>query len=410
MPPPGERPALERVEAGLPRGPAAPLLVSHTGKAMSESITFWVALTRIEGLGIRGCHKLIEHFGSPQAAYMASLTELESCGVPARVAQAIFAQAALKDAEKEVQEAAKAGCRLIVFDSEDYPPLLKQIPDAPLLLYVRGDAKVLSQLAVAMVGTRRPSAYGSSVAHRLAHDLAQRQLVVISGLARGIDSASHRGALEAKGKTVAVLGSGIDVTYPRENKRLAEEIAKSGAVITEFPLGTGPTPENFPIRNRIISGLSLGVIIVEAAEYSGSLITARLALEQNREVFAVPGNITSAQSFGPNHLIKQGAKLVDQWMDVVEEFPAEVRMQLLPPAEASEGEAMGAQAATLFQASLTPEQKAVFEVLRADQAIFVDDIVSAAHVPHPRVLAALLELEMNGLIRQLPGKNFIRKL
>ena len=297
---------------------------------MDESTPFWLALTRIDGLGIRGCHKLIEHFGSPQAAYMASLTELESCGVPARVAQAIFAQSELKEAEREIKEIGKAECELIAFDSEDYPPLLKQIPDAPLLLYVRGDVKVLSQHAVAIVGSRRPTAYGSSVAHRLAHDLAQRQLVVASGLARGVDSAAHRGALEGKGKTVAVLGSGIDVIYPRENKRLAEEIAKSGAVISEFPLGTGPTPENFPIRNRIISGLSLGVVVVEAAEYSGSLITARLALEQNREVFAVPGNITSAQSFGPNHLIKQGAKLVDQWMDVIEEFPAEIRMQLLP--------------------------------------------------------------------------------
>ncbi len=377
---------------------------------MSESIPFWLALTRIEGLGIRGCHKLIEHFGSAQAAYMASLTELESCGVPARVAQAIFAQAALKEAERELEKIAEADCRMIVFDSEEYPPLLKQVPDAPLLLYVRGDVKVLSQYAVAVVGTRRPSAYGSSVAHRLAHDLAQRQLVVVSGLARGVDSAAHRGALEAQGKTVAVLGSGIDVIYPRENKKLSEEIAKSGAVISEFPLGTGPTPENFPIRNRIISGLSLGVVVVEAAEYSGSLITARLALEQNREVFAVPGNITSAQSFGPNHLIKQGAKLVDQWMDVIEEFPSGVRMQLLPPADASEGEPMGAAAATLFEASLNTEQKAVFGVLRADQALFVDDISSAARVPHPRVLTALLALEMNGLIRQLPGKNFVRKL
>ncbi len=377
---------------------------------MSETLPFWLALTRIEGLGIRGCHKLIEHFGSPQAAYMASLTELESSGVPARVAQAIFAQAALKEAEKEVQEISKADCELMAFDSEAYPPLLKQIPDAPLLLYVRGDAKVLAQYAVAIVGSRRPSAYGSSVAHRLAHDLAMRQLVVASGLARGVDSCAHRGALEARGKTVAVLGSGIDVIYPRENKKLADEIAKSGAVISEFPMGTGPTPENFPIRNRIISGLSLGVVVVEAAEYSGSLITARLALEQNREVFAVPGNITSAQSFGPNHLIKQGAKLVDQWMDVVEEFPPEVRMQLLPPVEESEAGPMGARGATLFEASLGPDQKAVFEVLRADQTSFVDDIAGAAKLPHPRVLAALLELEMNGLIRQLPGKNFIRKL
>jgi DNA processing protein len=369
-----------------------------------------VALSRIEGLGVRGAHKLIEHFGSPQAVYMASLTELETCGLPARVAQAIFAQACLKDAEKELEKAAKADCKLVGFDSEGYPPLLKQISDAPLFLYVRGDVKVLSQFAVAVVGTRRPTAYGSSVAHRLAHDLAQRQLVVVSGLARGVDSAAHWGALEAKGKTVAVLGSGIDVIYPREHKRLAEQIMQSGAVISEFPLGTGPTPENFPIRNRTMSGLSLGVVVVEAAEYSGSLITARLALEQNREVFAVPGNITSAQSFGPNHLIKQGAKLVDQWMDVIEEFPSEIRMQLLPPQEASEGEPIGARAATLFEASLTAEQKAVFEVLRADQTLFVDDIVQAVHIPQPRVLAALLDLEMNGLIRQLPGKNFIRKL
>ncbi len=377
---------------------------------MSESLPFWIALTRIEGLGIRGCHKLIEHFGSPQGAYMASLTELESCGIPAQAAQAIFAQTALQDAEKELEKAEKAGSRLIPLESEDYPPRLKQIPDAPLVLYVRGDVKVLSQFAVAMVGTRRPSAYGSSVAHRLAHDLAERQLVVVSGLARGIDSACHRGALEAKGRSVAVLGSGIDVIYPRENKRLADEIAKTGAVISEFPLGTGPIPENFPIRNRIISGLSLGVVVVEAAEYSGSLITARLAVDQNREIFAVPGNITSPQSFGPNHLLKQGAKLVDQWMDVIEEFPAEVRMQLLPPAEASDGGPPGEPGATLFAASLTPEQKVVFEVLRPDQALFVDDIVSAAKTPHPRVLSALLELEMSGLIRQLPGKNFIRKL
>jgi DNA processing protein len=375
-----------------------------------ENIPFWMGLTRIEGLGVRGAHKLVEHFGSPQAAYMASLTELESCGLPAHVAQAVFAQAGLKEAEKELEGAAKAEARVLTYASEDYPPLLKQIPDPPLILYVRGDVKVLSRHAVAIVGTRRPTAYGSQVAHRLAHDLAQRLLVIVSGMARGIDSAAHHGALEAKGKTVAVFGSGIDVIYPRENKRLVEQMLESGAVISEFPLGTSPAPENFPIRNRIISGLSLGVVVVEAAEYSGSLITARLAVEQNREVFAVPGNITSAQSFGPNHLIKQGAKLVDQWMDVVEEFPAEVRMQLLPPALASEVVTATAETVSLFAQSLSPDQKAVFEVLRADEPLFVDAIVGAVELSHPRVLAALLELEMSGLIRQLPGKNFIRKL
>ena len=371
---------------------------------------FWLGLARIEGLGARGAHKLVDRFGSAQGVYMASLTELESCGIPAGVAQSIFAQAALKDAEREMEEAAKAGVALVAFSGADYPPLLRQLPDPPLVLYVRGEVKALAAWSVAIVGTRRPTAYGTSVAHRLAHDLSERQLVIVSGLARGIDSAAHCGALEARGRTIAVLGSGVDVIYPRENRKLAERIMQAGAVISEFPLGTGPLPENFPIRNRNISGLALGVVVVEAAEYSGSLITARLALEQNREVFAVPGNITSAQSFGTNHLIKQGAKLVDQWTDVVEEFPPEIRMQLLPPPEASEVKPMGDEAATLFQHSLGPEQKAVFGVLRADQALFVDDIISAVELPQPRVLAALLELEMNGLVRQLPGKNFVRKL
>jgi len=375
-----------------------------------ESIQYWLALTRIEGLGVRGAHKLIEHFGSSRATYMASLTELESCGITAPVAQAIFAQAGLKEAEKELEAAAKAQCQLLSYADQGYPPLLRQIPDAPLVLYVRGDATVLSQHAVAIVGTRRPTAYGSQVAHRLGHDLAERQLVIVSGMARGIDSAAHHGALEAKGKTVAVFGSGLDVIYPRENSRLAEKIVETGALVSEFPLGTAPTPENFPIRNRIISGLSLGVMVVEAAEYSGSLITARLAVDQNREVFAVPGNITSAQSFGPNHLIKQGAKLVDQWVDVIEEFPAHIRIQLLPPVEASDGKPASPETAALFEQSLTPDQKAVFEVLRTDEALFVDAIFESVTLPPARILQALLELEMSGLIRQLPGKNFIRKL
>ena len=375
-----------------------------------EETQFWLGLTKLEGLGVRGAHRLVEHFGSAQGAYMASLTELESCGIPARVAQAIFAQAGLAEAGRDLDASHKAGCQVVAYSSHDYPALLKQTPDPALVLYVRGDVKVLSQHGVGIVGTRRPTAYGSQVAERLSRDLAQRQLVIVSGLARGVDSAAHRGAIEAGGKTVAVLGSGIDVIYPRENKRLAEQVAESGALISEFPPGTSPSPQNFPIRNRTISGLSLGVIVVEAAEYSGSLITARLAVEQNREVFAVPGNITSPQSFGPNHLIKQGAKLVDEWMDVIEEFPAEIRMQLLPAAEASEQAADARQAGSLFEQSFTPDQKAVFEVLRADAALFVDDILGSAGIPQPRVMTALLELEMAGVIRQLPGKNFIRKL
>jgi DNA processing protein len=375
-----------------------------------DDLIFWLALTRVEGLGTRGAHKLLEHFHSPQAVYAASLTELESSGIAPGAAQAIFAQAGLREAEAEAKAAAKAKCELITFAREDYPPLLKQIPDPPLVLYVRGSLKVLAEHAVAIVGTRKPTAYGSQVAHRLARDLAERGLVIVSGLARGIDSCAHRGALEANGRTVAVQGRGMDAIYPAENRRLAEKILEKGAILSEFPLGTGPTPENFPIRNRIISGLALGVVVVEAAEYSGSLITARLAVDQNREVFAVPGNITTAQSFGPNHLIKQGAKLVTDWVDVIEELPAPARMQLLPPVEASEGKLTAAQTASLFDQSLSAGQKAVFEILRADEPLFVDAIFDSVALPQAQILQALLELEMSGLIRQLPGKNFIRKL
>jgi DNA processing protein len=373
-----------------------------------DATPYWLALARVEGLGIRSAHKLLDYFGSAERVYHASLTELESCGLPARVAQALFRQAGLREAEGQLKTAQAAGYAVITYAEDAFPPLLKEIGDPPLALFVRGDASVLSQHAIAVVGTRRPTAYGSAVAQRLARDLAERQLVIVSGLARGIDAAAHRGALEAGGgKTVAVLGSGIDVLYPRENAKLAERIATAGAIVSEFPLGTAPTPENFPIRNRIISGLALGTVIVEAAEYSGSLITARLALEQNREVFAVPGNITSAQSFGPNLLIKQGAKLVDQWVDVIEELPVAVRAELMPPAAAVPS---ARSANSLFEESLDPDQKAVYQALRVDEALFVDSICGAVALPQPRVLAALLNLEMSGLIKQLPGKNFIRKL
>jgi DNA processing protein len=375
------------------------------GESDCNDAIYWVGLGRIDGLGARGALSLVKRFASPAAVYGASLTDLEACGLSSRVARAIHAHEGLAAAERELDGAHKLECQVFSLSSEAYPPLLKQISDPPLVLYIKGDSALLSQHAIAIVGSRRPSAYGSSVAHRLAGDLAQRGLVVVSGMARGVDSASHRGALEARGKTIAVLGSGVDVIYPRENKRLSEMIIESGAIISEFPFGTHPAPENFPIRNRVISGLSLGTVIVEAAEYSGSLITARLALEQDREVFAVPGNITSAQSFGPNLLIKQGAKLVDQWLDVVEELPAAIRMQLLTPAGASD-----------FAASATPatelggDEKIVYESLRADEALYVDSVCNGVCLPQPRVLAALLALEMNGLIKQLPGMNFVRKL
>src|SRR5215472_3762673 len=336
------------------------------------TVQHWLGLARVDDVGVRTAHKLVEHFGSPEAVYAATLTALEGCGLAGRVAQRLRAGSGLAEAEREVAAAENCGCKLVPFASDEYPPLLKQIADPPLVLYVRGDAGILSRHAVALVGTRRPTAYGSSVAHRLAADLAQRGLVIVSGLARGIDSAAHRGALEVQGKTVGVLGCGVDVTYPRENKRSTDQIIASGAVISEFPIGTSPQPENFPIRNRIISGLALGAVSVEAAEYSGSLITARLASEQDREVYAVPGNITSAQSFGPNLLIKQGAKLVDNWMDVFEEFPAAARAQLMPSPRGAEHQG---RTQPLFESQpvsgLSEDQKAVYDVLRTDHAAFI---------------------------------------
>ena len=381
-----------------------------TSVVADTSLRAWLGLTRVEGLGARSAQKLVEHFESPEAAYSASIASLESCGLNRRVAEQVRAGAGLLEADRELAAAETLGCELVSLGSAEYPPILKQIADPPLVLYVRGDVALLARHAVAVVGTRRPTAYGSSVAHRLAADLAQRQLVIVSGLARGIDSAAHRGALEAQGKTIAVLGCGADVIYPREHKKLAEQIMAAGAIVSEFPLGTSPQLENFPIRNRIISGLSLGVVIVEAAEYSGSLITARLASEQNREVYAVPGNITSAQSFGPNLLIKQGAKLVDHWMDVVEEFPPGIRAELNPAEPSRERDETLSLFEPLQTSGLTPDQKTVYQVLSADQALFIDSILEQSGVPQARVLSALLELEMNGLVRQLPGKNFIRKL
>jgi DNA processing protein len=241
-------------------------------------------------------------------------------------------------------------------DDPAYPSRLKQIYDPPLVLYVRGNVAALSEPGIALVGTRHPTPYGSGMAERLACDLAARGLVIFSGLARGVDTAGHRGAISAKGKTVAVLGTGIDVIYPKENSRLVEQIiAMGGAIITEFPVSSFAAPQNFPIRNRIISGISIGVLVVEAAEYSGTRITARCALEQNRDVFAVPGNVTNKNSWGPNTLIKQGAKLVATWEDVWEELPAEVRIALAPDPG---NESPGAETASLFEeAELSPHEK-----------------------------------------------------
>jgi DNA processing protein len=319
----------------------------------------------------------------------------------------------LQLAEEEMLRASTAGAEIVTLDDPTYPELLRNIYDPPLLLYVRGDGQCLAQPGLAVVGTRHPTPYGIGMAQRLSADLAARGVVIISGMARGVDTAAHKGAINGKGRTVAVWGTGVDVPYPRENRKLADEIlSNGGAIISEFAMGTFAAPQNFPIRNRIISGLSIGVLVVEAGEYSGTRITARCALEQSRDVFAVPGNVTNKNSWGPNTLIKQGAKLVATWEDIWEELPSQVKLNLR-----SEGpsESEIPSTASLFTGQngddrLSPSEKRVFRVLQPDQALQIDEIIEKLepHLSSSEIFAALFELELAGKIKQLPGKNFVR--
>jgi DNA processing protein len=329
-------------------------------------------------------------------------------GMRAVSAQSIATGKSLELAQQECGKAVEARARIISLSDPEYPARLKEIYDPPVVLFVKGSVEVLAQPGIAVVGTRHPTPYGSGMAERLSTDLASRGLVIISGLARGVDTASHRGAVAAKGKTVAVLGTGIDVMYPKENSRLAEQIvALGGALITEFPVGTSPTPQNFPIRNRIISGMSAGVLVVEAAEYSGTRITSRCALEQNRDVYAVPGNVTNKNSWGPNTLIKQGAKLVATWEDVWEELPADVQEVL----NSMPNESPGPETASLFPDQATsPHEKKILKLLKADESTHIDQLVELLEneMSSSEIFAALFELELNGKVRQLPGKNFVK--
>src|ERR1700722_19316831 len=294
-----------------------------------EEELYWLALKLVPGLGTRTSNKLLDRFRSPEAIFRASRTELEGGGVSGAVAQSIASGCTFDDAAAQQEKMMETGAFLITIGDPRYPQLLREIFDPPVLLFARGRVELMCSLTLGVVGTRRPTPYGLAVSERLSADLTHAGLTIASGMARGIDTAAHRGALAAGGDTIAVLGCGVDVIYPSENKKLAGEIAAKGLIVSEFPMGSVAFPQNFPIRNRIISGMSVGVLVVEGAQYSGSAITARLALDQGREVFAVPGNITSKMSWGPNLLIKQGAKLVQDWNDVVTELPVAAQQRLI---------------------------------------------------------------------------------
>jgi len=370
-----------------------------------EASLSWLALTLTPGVAARLTGRLLREFGTPEAVFRASLTALEACNLPAPAAQAIFKKQTFWRAEKEVDAIRRIGCRVLNCNEPDYPQSLLQIYDPPALLYVRGDASILNAPSISIVGTRRPTVYGTQVAERMGRELAKRGLVIVSGLARGVDALAHSGTTAVGGRAIGVLGTGIDVCYPKENKKLFEKVLEKGAIISELPTGSHPAPENFPVRNRIIAGMPLGVLIVEGKQYSGSLITARLAMEFGREVFGVPGNVTQEMSFAPNQLIKQGAKLVTSAEDVIEELPTPIRAVLV------QAEALGTEQRNLLAGDgLNQIETRIYQLLSAEDSRHIDDLVETTGLNSSEVLATLFDLEMKGIIRQLPGKRFTKVL
>src|SRR5258708_11717260 len=336
----------------------------------SDASLSWLALALTPGLASRLSARVLRRFDSPDGVFRATLRDLESCHLPAQVSQAIVKKESFKRAEKELAGIQKiAGCSLLNWTEPEYPQTLLQIYDPPVMLYIRGDPQVLNLPSLSIVGTRRPTLYGTQMAQRLGRDLAARGLVIVSGMARGMDAIGNQGAMDATGRAISVLGTGIDVCYPKENKKLYEKVLERGAIISEFPLRTHPALENFPVRNRIAAGMPLGVAVVEGAQYSGSLITARLAMEFGREVFGVPGNVTQPVSFAPNLLIKQGAKLVTCAADVIEELPTPVRAALLQ-AEQPEAE----QRNLLAAPALNVSPKRLYDLLNTYQPVPRDTI------------------------------------
>ena len=376
---------------------------------LTEDRLAWLALALTPQLGPRRILRAVERCGSAAKVMDRGLTDLEALEFPAESVRYVADGYARAAADQQLDALAKTGGQFITYIDRAYPERLREIFDPPAVLWLRGNPQLLALPSIAVVGTRHPTPYGTGMAEMLARDLSHRGLIIISGMARGVDTAAHKGALAAKQPTIAVWGTGIDVIYPKENKSLSEQIVSGGgAIVSEFPLGVFPAPQNFPRRNRILSGMSIGVLVVEAAEYSGTRVTARCAIEQNRDVYAVPGNVTTKNAWGPNTLIKQGAKLTATWEDVWEELPTPIRLQL----EAEHGLASKPPgAASLFAEEPLPAGEArVMSVLRHDEALQLDEIMERLEpeLSSSEVFTALFELELAGRIRQLPGKNYVK--
>jgi DNA processing protein len=387
---------------------------------------YWLALRRVAGVGARISRLLLEHFHSAEQIFEASEAELIATGIPSPAARNIRQFTDFAPLEKELCELPRIGARIVRWTDDDYPANLRQIADPPPYFLVRGAITADDAKFIAVVGARAASDGGRRMAQRLGLELAAKGFTVVSGLARGIDCEAHQGALDGRGKTVAVMGCGIDIVYPPENKRIAEAmIENGGGLMSELPLGTPPIPENFPTRNRLISGLCLGVVVVEAAERSGSLITARMALEQNRQVFAVPGSPLTGKTRGSNRLLKEGARLVECVEDVIEELIPQfvVRAPLPIKEQAASFTSSDAPPVRIQQAAAKlpitrrgrdldlkeaeePDVKMILQCLKDAGKLHVDSIIEGSKLSAATVLKLLLELELRGSVTQHPGKLF----
>jgi DNA processing protein len=364
----------------------------------------YIALNMVDGVGPIRVRALLDRFNEPQAILSAAKADLmQVAGVGEEVARSIISWREKVDLDGELARIEKAAVQVVTRDDADYPKNLREVYDPPIILYVKGTLSERDALAIAVVGSRRTTLYGQDMARKLAYQLGRVGVTVVSGLARGIDTAAHTGTLQAKGRTVAVIGCGIDIVYPAENEKLANEIIeKGGAVVTEFPFGVKPDKQNFPMRNRIISGWSIGTVVVEANLKSGALITANQAAEQGRQVFAVPGRADSILSRGTNKLIKDGAKLTEDVEDILGEFEYLLPKRATEPAEAA-SEGGGTKPALVLS---DMEEKVMAQVGREETAI--DEIIRASGLTTACVSATLLSLEMKRLVRQLPGKLYVR--
>jgi DNA processing protein len=357
----------------------------------ADELKYWVAFSGIPGVGRVRIAQLKEHFGVLQAAWKAPEGKLKQAGLDSRSVDALVTLRPRISVDAEMEKLERQKVRALICEDPIYPPRLKEIYDYPTVLYVKGSLPAEDEPCLAIVGTRRPTVYGRQVTEEIVADLARSGIIIISGLARGIDSVAHRATLDCGGKTVAVFGSGLDIVYPGENAKLAQAIIEHGALVSEYPLGVKPKAENFPLRNRIMSGLSLGVLVVEAGERSGALITAQQAVEQNREVFAIPGSILSSASQGTNRLIQEGAKLVRNYTDILQELNLTIVVQ---------------QAEIREFSPVNEVESAILKLLSAEPN-HIDEICRRSGLTMPEASSTLAMLELRGIARQVGSMNYV---